>query len=184
MTESQALSEDQAASVGPARAGAATTTRRAMLVGAGAVGTSALLAACGTDADDDRPAGAGDATPDSGGGATTAPAAPASGDATPGPGAGSGTRLGATGDIPQDGGRIFAEQQVVITQPASGTFKGFSAICTHQTCTVSTVADGTIICACHGSQFSIADGSVRRGPATQPLAEVAIRVDDDAVWLG
>ena len=53
------------------------------------------------------------------------------------------------------------------SQPSQGAFNGLSAICTHQGCTVSKVADGTIDCPCHGSKFNL-DGSVptalRRGP--------------------
>jgi Rieske Fe-S protein len=65
-----------------------------------------------------------------------------------------------TSDIPVGGGKIYGDQQVVVTQPASGSFKAFSAICTHQGCTVANVANGTINCTCHGSQYSIEDGSV------------------------
>ena len=66
--------------------------------------------------------------------------------------------------------------QLVITQPKAGTFKAFSAICTHQGCTVSTVENGTINCPCHGSQFAIADGSVVNGPAPKPLPAKNIKV--------
>ena len=65
------------------------------------------------------------------------------------------------------GGKIFADQKVVVTQPTSGDFKAFSAVCTHQGCVVSGVADGTINCACHGSEFDIATGAVKQGPATK-----------------
>ena len=64
----------------------------------------------------------------------------------------------------------------MVTQPTEGDFKGFSAICTHQGCTVGSVSDGTINCACHGSQFSIEDGSVTAGPATAALPEVQLAV--------
>jgi Rieske Fe-S protein len=88
-----------------------------------------------------------------------------------------------TSDIEVAGGTIFAEDQVVITQPSNGEFKCFSAVCTHQGCIVSSVSDGTINCECHGSAFSIADGSVVTGPATAPLAEQSIAVDGDAITL-
>ena len=87
-------------------------------------------------------------------------------------------------DIEVGGGTIFAEDQVVITQPSDGEFKCFSAVCTHQGCIVSSVSDGTINCECHGSAFSIADGSVVTGPATAPLAEEQITVEGDAITLG
>ena len=74
--------------------------------------------------------------------------------------------LTTTSEIPVGGGTIFADEQVVVTQPTEGEFKAFTAVCTHQGCHVSSVSDGTINCACHGSQFSIDDGSVEPGPAT------------------
>ena len=58
--------------------------------------------------------------------------------------------------------------QVVVTQPSEGVFTGFSAICTHQGCLVTSVADGVIDCPCHGSAFSISDGAVLSGPAPPP----------------
>jgi Rieske Fe-S protein len=88
-----------------------------------------------------------------------------------------------TSDIAVGGGTIFAEDQVVITQPSDGEFKCFSAVCTHQGCIVSSVSDGNINCECHGSQFSIADGSVVTGPATSPLPEQQIAVDGDSITL-
>lgn len=86
-------------------------------------------------------------------------------------------------DIPVGGGKIFKTEGVVVTQPAAGTFKAFSATCTHQGCTVTSVKDGTIVCGCHNSVFDIADGAVRSGPARQPLPAKAISVEGDAVRL-
>jgi Rieske Fe-S protein len=87
-----------------------------------------------------------------------------------------GGALGKTTDVPVGGGKVFADQKVVVTQPAQGDFKAFSAVCTHQGCTVDEVADGTINCPCHGSKFKIADGSVSDGPATKPLPAEQITV--------
>ncbi|MFE1247764.1 Rieske (2Fe-2S) protein [Streptomyces sp. NPDC058735] len=91
--------------------------------------------------------------------------------------------LGSTDGIPVGGGRIFAEQKVVVTQPERGQFKAFSAICTHQGCTVGSVADGTIDCPCHGSRFRIADGSVANGPATRALPAERIAVEGKSIRL-
>jgi len=162
----------------------ASTTRRAMLAGVGAIGASALLAACGTDEGDSSLVGGDGGAPDSTGGA----AAPTTGAPTTGApeangGATSGTKLSAISDIPKDGGKIFEDKQVVVTQPAAGEFKCFTAICTHQQCTVTKVRNGKITCDCHGSQFSIEDGSVKRGPATKGLKEVTIKVEGDAIYL-
>ncbi|MEU5593548.1 Rieske (2Fe-2S) protein [Streptomyces sp. NPDC020298] len=94
-----------------------------------------------------------------------------------------GKDLGATGDIPVGGGKVFTEQKAVVTQPKKGEFKAFSAICTHQGCTVNQVADGTIDCPCHGSRFDIADGTVARGPADRPLPPKKITVDGKSIRL-
>jgi nitrite reductase/ring-hydroxylating ferredoxin subunit len=85
-----------------------------------------------------------------------------------------------TADIPVGGGTIFADAQTVITQPTEGEYKAFSSICTHQRCPVAEVTD-TINCKCHGSKFSIADGSVINPPASSPLAAKTVTVDGDTV---
>ena len=97
--------------------------------------------------------------------------------------ASSGQELARTTDIPVGGGKIFAGEKVVVTQPKEGEFKAFSNICTHQQCPVASVSGGTINCTCHGSKFHIADGSVAHDPATQPLAEKQITVEGDTIRL-
>ncbi|MBO0871620.1 MAG: Rieske (2Fe-2S) protein, partial [Micromonosporaceae bacterium] len=113
---------------------------------------------------------------------------PGGGSGDGGPGGGPlpsrGAVLAQTSEIPVGGGKIFPDTQVVVTQPQAGTFKGFSAICTHQQCTVSEVSGGTIRCPCHGSQYNIADGSVAVGPAPRPLPPVNVTVKGTAVTLG
>ncbi len=86
--------------------------------------------------------------------------------------------LGKAVDVPVNGGVVFRDQKIVVTQPVEGEFKGFSAVCTHQGCVVNDVDDGIINCDCHGSRFAL-DGSVTTGPATQPLPPVAVSVDDN-----
>ncbi len=83
--------------------------------------------------------------------------------------------------IPVGGGKIIDE--VVITQPTAGTFKAFSAICTHQKCVVSSVADGKILCSCHDSVFDAATGAVISGPASSPLPEKRVSLTADGVTV-
>jgi Rieske Fe-S protein len=138
-----------------------TLDRRAVLVGA--CGTCAVVATgC---------AAYGPAQP--------APA-PAPAPAQPGAGAAD-AKLAATADVPVGGGVILTDAQLVITQPKAGTFKAFSAICTHQGCTVSAVENGTINCPCHGSEFAITDGSVVAGPAPKPLPAKSIKVSGGSI---
>jgi Rieske Fe-S protein len=90
----------------------------------------------------------------------------------------------ATSKIPLDGGEIIASAQIVITQPSAGTYKAFSAICTHMGCTVAAVAHNVIQCPCHGSMFSASDGSVIQGPAQSPLAAKSITVANGQITVG
>ena len=101
-------------------------------------------------------------------------------DATGGAGGGA---LASTDEIPVGGGKVFDGKNVVVTQPVGGEFVAFSAGCTHQGCSVATVLDGTINCPCHGSKFSIKDGSVAGGPAPKPLSKVQITVDGTSIKL-
>ena len=91
-----------------------------------------------------------------------------------------GQELAKTSEIPVGGGKIFKDQKVVVTQPKKDEFKAFSAVCTHQGCTVQDVAGGTINCPCHGSKFST-DGSVVNGPAKQPLPPRQVMVEGN--WI-
>ncbi|MFC8848247.1 MULTISPECIES: Rieske (2Fe-2S) protein [unclassified Micromonospora] len=166
-------------------------SRRAVLCATGAAGVTALLTGCQTYG---QPVAAPAADPASGG-------APASGDPVAEP-AGSGdpadadaeatadapaggqvAALAAVADLPVGGGRILADRGVVLTRPTQETVKAYSATCTHAGCTVTRVADGTIVCGCHNSKFDIADGSVRGGPAGSPLPPVAVSVRDGQVLL-
>ena len=136
--------------------------RRTVVTGLCGIGCAAALSGCATY-----------------GSGTTAPAP-----AAPAPAAGgAAAALVATADVPVGGGVIFADQDVVVTQPAAGTFKAFSATCTHQGCKVADVAGGTINCTCHGSKFAVADGAPTAGPAKQPLAEKTIKVADGSITL-
>jgi Rieske Fe-S protein len=45
------------------------------------------------------------------------------------------------------------------------------------------VDGGTINCTCHGSKYSMEDGSVKTGPATQPLPPRTVTVEGDNLTL-
>jgi Rieske Fe-S protein len=79
-------------------------------------------------------------------------------------------------EVPPGGGVILPDDDVVLSRTVDGELHAFSAVCTHQGCTVGTVADGTIDCPCHGSRFDALTGAVRNGPAARPLAPVMVVV--------
>ncbi|MFD3523423.1 Rieske (2Fe-2S) protein [Streptomyces sp. NPDC058653] len=150
-----------------------TVARRTVVAAAGAVGLGAALVACGSD---DEPSDSAAETPAGEGGAEDG----ANGDSGA---AGKGEVLAKTADIPEGGGKVFEDKGVVVTQPTAGDFKAFSAVCTHSGCTVGDISNGTITCPCHGSQFSAADGSVKKGPASKPLGAASITVEGDSISL-
>ena len=148
--------------------------RRTVLAGMGAAGVAAVLAGCGGGSGDSGGAGA---QPPAN---ATTPAAADTGSAT---GGGDNSDAIKTSDIPVGGGKIFDTQNIVVTQPTAGQFKAFSATCTHQGCQVATVQSGTIHCPCHGSQYSIVDGSVKVGPSTRPLPPKQATVSGDQITV-
>ncbi|PWN03742.1 iron-sulfur protein [Nocardioides silvaticus] len=88
-----------------------------------------------------------------------------------------------TNQVPVGGGVVIRNRRVVVTQPRAGRFRVFSAICTHQGCTVSHVADRRIVCPCHGSRYAITDGAVVAGPAPRPLPRRAFVVRRGRIFL-
>ncbi len=142
---------------------AAPLSRRAVVAGVGGVAAAGLLTACG---------------------ASTAPApAPAAPSAAPSAATSGGTTLASASSIPVGGGTVFADKDVVVTQPTAGEYKAFSATCTHQGCKVKSVTNGVIVCPCHGSKFAIADGSVASGPAKSPLPEKSVTEEGGSIVL-
>ena len=193
-----------AGSNGIGGSGKSRPTRRGVLLGASLAGLGGALAGCSTAAvpyganeagvvEQDSPGASASATATAAGPMTASPAsaAPKPGssaeDSPPKKGSASpkvsGTVLGTASEIPVGGGKIFAAARVVVTQPVRGQYKGFSAVCTHVGCILSEVADGTIDCPCHGSEFKITNGAVVTGPAPRPLPTKQIKVIDGEIVL-
>lgn len=141
------------------------------MVGAGGLALAACSSAGGnsgtgtsTGAGTGTSTGAGNGTSaGTGGGATTSPSGPSA--------------LIALAKVPV-GGSAAAEQDgapVVIAQQTAGTVAAFSAICTHQGCTVKP-AGAEYHCPCHGSKYNAFTGAVIQGPAPRPLHPIPVTV--------
>ena len=144
--------------------------RRRALTGSAAIAVGVpVLAACGSD----EPTATDPSSP-----SDESPSEPsADGTQTPSGGA----ALASASTVPVGGCFVNADAKVVVTQPTVGDFKAFSAVCTHQGCLVESSSEGEIPCPCHGSRFSLEDGSALSGPATAALAAVEITVDGDSI---
>ncbi len=172
-----------------------SVTRRTAL-GAGLVAGAALITACGsgsTAATTTTPAAAGSgATTSSSSTSKTATSTTSSSAATTSassasPSAGgvpSGAKIAKLADIPDGGSLVVANgtQQIALAKKADGTVVAHTAVCTHQGCTVK--ASGAVLaCPCHGSAFEALTGAVTSGPAKSPLAEIAVEIDKESVYL-
>lgn len=144
-----------------------TVDRRTMLQAGGVVAVGLAVAACGSGESASSDSAPAESSPSSGGNAGTA-----------------GAVLATVADVPVGGGVIIQEPPIVVTQASAGEIRAFTAICPHAGCLVSEVVDGEITCPCHGSAFSIEDGAVIQGPATQGLAPEPVSVQGDSVILG
>jgi Rieske Fe-S protein len=95
-----------------------------------------------------------------------------------------GRPLTALDSVPAGGGLVLAGRGIVLTRDDAGVVRAFSAICTHQGCTVNEVDRGEIACPCHGSRFDATTGDVVQGPATTGLRAVSVVVRGDQVFPG
>jgi|GEM_PF-2659929 len=145
--------------------GVCPVARRALLLGAGAAGLTALLAACGGDG---KPTGA---TPT--GPAPTTEEVPAGPDLPDG-------ALVAVEEVPVNGGVVVDD--ILVVQPKKGAFRAYDAVCPHQRILVNPPdSSGVIMCPGHLSHFRASDGSRLDGPAPRGLAKIDVKVSGEYV---
>jgi Rieske Fe-S protein len=75
-------------------------------------------------------------------------------------------------------------QPEVLVRLPDGKFVAYSAVCTHQGCTVAYRSQSRkLVCPCHGGTFDPARGAaVVSGPPPRPLPEMEIKVEDGKVF--
>jgi thiosulfate dehydrogenase [quinone] large subunit len=92
----------------------------------------------------------------------------------------SGTRIGLASSVPVGGAASFTNptggSPAYVVQPSSGKFVAYSAICTHEGCTVAFFSGSPLEfrCPCHGSVYNAVTGDVIQGPAVVGLASIAV----------
>jgi Rieske Fe-S protein len=93
--------------------------------------------------------------------------------------------LGLTSEVPVGGGTKFAVDKtltVLVTQTKAGSYKGFSATCTHAGCIVSGVENREIACGCHGARFDPESGMPIAGPAKSALGKIVLDIRGEEIW--
>ena len=136
-------------------------SRRTVLATGAAVAGAAALTACG---------------PSSSGSAPGTAQAPIS----------AGTPLVALSDVPVGQAKAAKTPdgaEVIVARTSDSAVAAFSAVCTHQGCTVAPKG-AELVCPCHGSVFNALTGEVKQGPAKKPLPPVQVKVDNGKVVTG
>jgi Rieske Fe-S protein len=139
-------------------------------LGVGAAGAS-VLAACGAGGE----SGSGGV---GGGGGSNKSSGKKAGSGSKGAQASGGQAIARASEVAPGSAVKFrdAGQPAVLIHLQSGDFVAYSAICTHQGCTVA-YRNGQLACPCHGSVFDPANnGQVVSPPANRPLPEIPVEV--------
>lgn len=165
-------------------------SRKSFIRVGGALGVAAasasVLAACGGS-------GSGSGGGDSGGSGSTS--ASAGGDTaqatqetqkTQAEQASGGSEIASQSDVAPGSAVKFQDSgnPAVLVHLDSGDFVAYSAVCTHQQCTVAyQKSSGNLACPCHGSIYDPAkNAEVVNGPAPRPLPEIPIEMKNGKIF--
>jgi cytochrome b6-f complex iron-sulfur subunit len=160
--------------------------RLGTVLGVGAAGASVLAACGGSSGSGGGGESGGGGGGESGGGAGGGNAKPSS-EKAGGTGekqAPDGQAIASTSEVAPDSAVKFKDSgsPAVLVRLESGDFVAYSAVCTHQACTVA-FNNGQLACPCHGSVFDPANGAaVVTGPAQRPLPEIPVEVRGGEVF--
>ena len=91
-------------------------------------------------------------------------------------------RIGNSQDVVAGQMRVYdvAGTKVSVAN-ANGHLYAFDNTCTHLGCSLAegTLDGTTVTCPCHGSQFDVTSGAVRRGPAKRPVRSRLVQVQGE-----
>jgi len=146
-------------------------------LGLGSVGASVIAGCGGAGGGGGGSAGSGGTSTSGGGGSTTGA----------GLEVGKGQAIAEEYEVTPEAAFSFTEADTgrpgVLVRLESGDLAAYSAVCTHQACTVAyRPEEKKLACPCHRSVFDPARGAaVENGPANSPLPEVEIEVREGEV---
>jgi cytochrome b6-f complex iron-sulfur subunit len=76
----------------------------------------------------------------------------------------------------------FSSGALLAVRSGQSGFTALSAICTHQTCTITGFSSQRFVCPCHGSEFDTS-GNVVMGPAARSLAQFSTSFDGTVLTI-
>ena len=87
-------------------------------------------------------------------------------------------KVGKLTDIPVKGGKVYTvnKKRVLVTRPSTNDVRAFLATCTHAGARLTGASNNEITCPSHGAKFDASTGNVHKGPATQPLTKVTVKI--------
>ncbi|OQO95165.1 Rieske (2Fe-2S) protein [Saccharomonospora piscinae] len=94
-----------------------------------------------------------------------------------------GTELASLDDVPVGSATSVTTpdgQEAILSRRAENEVTAFSAVCTHQGCTV-VAEQSELRCPCHNSTFDPFTGAVRGGPAEAPLPGIEVAIEGDRI---
>lgn len=107
------------------------------------------------------------------------PGAGAKSPSQPASGALPGTHIAKASDVPVGHAVGFNDRTgpAWLVHEPDGSFRCFSAICTHAGCTVEyDGGQGAFVCPCHGGAYAASSGAVIAGPPPSPLPRLSVEV--------
>lgn len=96
-------------------------------------------------------------------------------------------KLAAVGDVPPGKMKcVTAAGRRILLANVDGRFYATDDRCTHEDASLSTgfLKGEWVKCPLHGSRFNVCTGQVLDEPAEENLKTYALRVEDNAIWIG
>jgi Rieske Fe-S protein len=94
--------------------------------------------------------------------------------------------IDASSPLASSGGMALVQASgsaLLVARTGPDSFTALSAICTHQTCTITDFSNQLFVCPCHGSEFDT-NGHVVRGPAVVALRAHSTQFANGSLIIG